>query len=127
METNEPKKPKRPRIQQTPGMESTGAEHNSYDKGSYNADRQQGGEGMQGGYNPEGQRPYQRNSYGQGGYQPRQGGYNNYRQQGGYNNQRPYQQRPVSASSPAGTGRRDGQRREHPAEPGGWIQAAQQL
>ena len=102
METNEPKKPKRPRIQQTPGMESTGAEHNSYDKGSYNADRQQGGEGMQGGYNPEGQRPYQRNSYGQGGYQPRQGGYNNnrqggynnYRQQGGYNNQRPYQQRP---------------------------------
>ncbi len=96
METNEPKKPKRPRIQQTPGMESTGAEHNSYDKGSYNADRQQGGEGMQGGYNPEGQRPYQRNSYGQGGYQPRQGGYNNnrqggynnYRQQGGYNNNR---------------------------------------
>ncbi len=107
MESNDAKKPKRPRIGQIPGAadNASGLSDYHYEKKPYaapsssvpSADKPVAAEGSDrpaaaygeranNGYQP---RPYQpRNNYGQGGYgNNRQGGYNNNRQ-GGYNNNR---------------------------------------
>ena len=118
MESNEAKKPKRPRIGQPVGLgDSTAhAADNHYENhhGYGAANQSTDGERPQGGYQPRQQGTYQprQNSYGprpQGGYQPRQnnyqqrpqqGGYNRYNnnqggyRQGGYNQQRPYAPQP---------------------------------
>ena len=112
MESNDAKKPKRPRIGQISGAadNASGLSDYHYEKKPYAApasstpaaDKPAAAEGQErtnsydrpGGYQP---RPYQprNNNYGQGGYNNnRQGGYNNNRQggynnnQGGYNNNR---------------------------------------
>ncbi len=107
MESNDAKKPKRPRIGQIPGAadNATGLSDYHYEKKSYSApasatsstgEKPASGDGQErqnpyerpAGYQP---RPYQprNNNYGQGGYNNnRQGGYNNNNRQGGYNNNR---------------------------------------
>ena len=107
MESNDAKKPKRPRIGQITGAADNAQGHSDYhfEKKPYNAapasadnavategserpaSASHYGERPSNGYQP---RPYQqRNNYNQGGYNNRQGGYNNNRQ-GGYNNQGGY-------------------------------------
>lgn len=120
METNDAKKPKRPRIGQVQGVENQAPnQEGAHYESTYNAPRQADGEQPQGGYQPRQQGGYQprqqgyqpRGNYGnrpggyhQGGYQQRnQGGWqprNNY--QGGYQ-QRPYQQRPAVNPNEEGT------------------------
>ena len=117
MESNDAKKPKRPRIGQIPGAadNATGLSDYHYEKKSYSApasatsstgEKPASGDGQErqnpyerpAGYQP---RPYQprNNNYGQGGYNNnRQGGYNNNQggyNKGGYNNNRRPQNGPV--------------------------------
>ena len=88
MDSNTPeKKPKRPRIGQTFHAPEEGSERPRYDRPYNPTPRVDTGaaENQTEGDSYRQQRPYQQRP--QGGYQQRQGGYNN------YNNNRPYQQR----------------------------------
>jgi 23S rRNA pseudouridine2605 synthase len=102
METNEAKKPKRPRIGQNPGAADNAAGQTDYhyEKNAYSSSTSADSAAGDGAERPNNfgersngyqQRGYQRNGYGQQGGYNRQGGYNNNRQ-GGFNRQGGYNQ-----------------------------------
>ena len=101
MDSNTPeKKPKRPRIGQTFHAPEEGSERPRYDR-PYNptplAEAGAANDNQTEGESFRQQRPYQQRP--QGGYQQRQGGYNN-----NYNSNRPYQQRRYDNNNQTGEG-----------------------